>query len=108
MFVLIFSQSFSGQAVEGGILGIAIIGITRAAFSNEAGIGSAAIAHAAAQTEEPAREGDPLGDNHRAMLPTYSISKLAAETGLNSGHALPGWQAACRASESTTVTVSLC
>ena len=57
MFVLIFSEAFSGQAVEGGILGIAIIGITRAAFSNEAGIGSAAIAHAAAKTEEPAREG---------------------------------------------------
>ena len=57
MFVLIFSEAFSGQAVEGGVLGIAIIGITRAAFSNEAGIGSAAIAHSAAKTEEAAREG---------------------------------------------------
>ncbi len=30
--------------------------------------------------DEPAREGDPLGDNHHALLPTYSISKIAAET----------------------------
>ncbi len=57
MFALIFSEAFTGKAVEGGILGVAIIGITRAAFSNEAGIGSAAIAHSAAQTDEAAREG---------------------------------------------------
>ena len=57
MFALIFSEAFTGRAVEGGVLGIAIIGITRAAFSNEAGIGSAAIAHSAAKTEEAAREG---------------------------------------------------
>ena len=55
--VLIASQALSGDAVYGGVLGIMIIGITRAAFSNEAGIGSAAIAHSAAKTEEAAREG---------------------------------------------------
>ena len=54
---LIFSQALNGDAVYGGVLGIMIIGITRAAFSNEAGIGSAAIAHSAAKTEEAAREG---------------------------------------------------
>ena len=57
LFVLIFSEAFTGEAVGGGILGVAVIGITRAAFSNEAGIGSAAIAHSAAKTEEGAREG---------------------------------------------------
>jgi len=54
---LIFNQALTGDAVYGGVLGIMIIGITRAAFSNEAGIGSAAIAHSAAKTEEAAREG---------------------------------------------------
>jgi len=54
---LILNQALTGDAVYGGVLGIMIIGITRAAFSNEAGIGSAAIAHSAAKTEEAAREG---------------------------------------------------
>ncbi|MGF1482469.1 MAG: alanine/glycine:cation symporter family protein [Cyanophyceae cyanobacterium] len=53
----IFSQAFSPQAVEGGIVGVIIQGIRRSAFSNEAGIGSAAIAHSAARTDEPLREG---------------------------------------------------
>jgi AGCS family alanine or glycine:cation symporter len=53
----IFSDAFSGEAMGGGILGVMIMGIRRAAFSNEAGIGSAAIAHSAARTKEPVREG---------------------------------------------------
>ena len=57
MFAPVISQAFSGDAVYGGVLGIMVTGITRAAFSNEAGIGSAAIAHSAAKTEEAAREG---------------------------------------------------
>ncbi len=57
MFALVFNQAFTGDALYGGFLGIMVIGITRAAFSNEAGIGSAAIAHAAARTEEAGREG---------------------------------------------------
>ena len=57
MFVLIFDEAFNGQALYGGFLGILVTGIKRAAFSNEAGIGSAAIAHAAARTHEAAREG---------------------------------------------------
>jgi len=54
---LIFSQAFTANAVYGGFLGVAVIGIKRAVFSNEAGIGSASIAHAAAKTEEPVSEG---------------------------------------------------
>jgi AGCS family alanine or glycine:cation symporter len=54
---VILSSAFSGEAVAGGFLGILVIGFTRAAFSNEAGIGSSAIAHSAAKTTEPVREG---------------------------------------------------
>ena len=56
-FGMIFSQAFSGNAMFGGFLGVAVIGIKRAVFSNEAGIGSASIAHAAAKTDEPVSEG---------------------------------------------------
>ena len=53
----IFSEAFTGASVAGGILGALVAGMQRAVFSNEAGLGSAAIAHAAAKTEEPVREG---------------------------------------------------
>ncbi len=53
----IFAGAFSPDAAYGGFLGVLIMGFKRAAFSNEAGIGSAAIAHSAAKTEYPVREG---------------------------------------------------
>ena len=53
----IFSQAFSPDAAFGGFIGVLVQGMKRAAFSNEAGLGSAAIAHAAAKTKEPVREG---------------------------------------------------
>ncbi len=53
----IVREAFNTQAAAGGIMGVLIIGFQRAAFSNEAGIGSAAIAHSAAKTKEPVREG---------------------------------------------------
>ncbi|AOS95868.1 Amino-acid carrier protein AlsT [Microbulbifer aggregans] len=57
-FALIFSDAFSGQAVAGGALGAVIAtGISRGAFSNEAGIGTESLAHGAAKTREPIREG---------------------------------------------------
>jgi AGCS family alanine or glycine:cation symporter len=56
-FGTIFQGAFSPQAVEGGFVGVLVQGIKRSVFSNEAGVGSAAIAHAAAKTEEPVREG---------------------------------------------------
>ena len=55
--ILIFEQAFSPDAAFGGFLGVLIIGIKRAVFSNEAGIGSAAIAHSAAKTADPVEEG---------------------------------------------------
>jgi AGCS family alanine or glycine:cation symporter len=57
-FALIFKDAFSGEAVLGGALGALILtGVKRAAFSNEAGIGTAPLAHGAAKTTEPVREG---------------------------------------------------
>ncbi len=53
----IFASAFAPKAAYGGLLGVLVIGFQRAAFSNEAGTGSAAIAHAAAKTDEPIREG---------------------------------------------------
>ena len=54
---LIFSEAFNPQAIGGGLIGVIIIGFRRAAFSNEAGAGSAAIAHSAVKTRYPASEG---------------------------------------------------
>lgn len=54
---LILAGAFNAPAIKGGIVGVMVIGFARAAFSNEAGIGSAAIAHSAAKTNEPIREG---------------------------------------------------
>jgi AGCS family alanine or glycine:cation symporter len=54
---LIMRSCISPEAAFGGFIGVLVQGIRRAVFSNEAGVGSAAIAHAAAKTDEPVREG---------------------------------------------------
>ena len=56
-FRLIFEGAFATDALKGGIVGVLIVGFQRASFSNEAGAGSAAIAHAAVKTKEPISEG---------------------------------------------------
>jgi len=56
-FNTIITGAFSPDAMYGGFIGVLIIGFQRAAFSNEAGVGSAPIAHAAAKTDEPISEG---------------------------------------------------
>jgi len=53
----VFTGAFTGEGVAGGALGAMIIGFQRAVFSNEAGIGSASIAHSAVKTDEPVTEG---------------------------------------------------
>lgn len=53
----IIEGAFSPEGVAGGVLGVVIMGAQRAAFSNEAGIGSAPIAHSAVKTRRPASEG---------------------------------------------------
>ncbi|MBE8222130.1 MAG: sodium:alanine symporter family protein [Bdellovibrionales bacterium] len=62
LIATIFHDAFNGTAMAGGVTGIAlrtviVQGIRRACFSNEAGLGSAAIAHSAASTDQPIREG---------------------------------------------------
>jgi AGCS family alanine or glycine:cation symporter len=70
LFYDIFHQAFTPDAVlYGSLIGVLIQGVKRASFSNEAGVGSAAIAHAAAKTDEPVREGvvamiGPFIDTH--------------------------------------------
>ncbi|MEX0996091.1 MAG: amino acid carrier protein [Flavobacteriaceae bacterium] len=56
-FTAIIDGAFSPTALKGGIIGVLIVGFQRAAFSNEAGVGSAAIAHSAAKTNHPPSEG---------------------------------------------------
>ena len=56
-FRMIVVGAFSPEGVAGGVLSVLILGFRRAAFSNEAGIGSSAIAHAAVRTEEPITQG---------------------------------------------------
>lgn len=54
---LIVTDAFSGQAAAGGLFGMLIVGIRQGAFSNEAGMGTEVMAHGAASTKEPIREG---------------------------------------------------
>ena len=56
-FATIVSGAVSGEALGGGLIGTLITGMRRATFSNEAGVGSAAIAHSAVKTSEPVTEG---------------------------------------------------
>jgi alanine or glycine:cation symporter, AGCS family len=61
----IFASAFGFSQVTGGLIGALIVGFQRAAFSNEAGIGSAAIAHSAVKTNHPSTEG------HVALLEPF-------------------------------------
>ncbi len=56
-FAAIVEGAFSPSALKGGVVGVLIVGFQRAAFSNEAGVGSAAIAHSTAKTNHPPSEG---------------------------------------------------
>ncbi len=87
----IVNEAFSAQAAGGGLLGVMIIGIRRAAFSNEAGIGTEAMAHGAAKTQEPIREGlvamlGPIIDTLLVCTATamvIMISGVYEQTGLS-------------------------
>ncbi len=56
-FAAIFTGAFTAHGITGGVIGVLFQGFKRAAFSNEAGVGSAAIAHSAVQTSRPVTEG---------------------------------------------------
>lgn len=73
---LIFSEAFTGSAATGGFIGMIAIAFKRASFANEAGLGSAPIAHAAAKTQEPVREAAV------ALLEPFFAALIALLTGL--------------------------
>lgn len=87
----IVSQAFTGSAAAGGAVGALVIGFQRALFSNEAGIGSAAIAHSAVRTGHPATEGyvallEPFID-------TLVICSVTALVIITTGYFEPGFAA---------------
>ncbi len=80
----IVSDAFTGSAIAGGALGTVIItGVKRAAFSNEAGIGTAPMAHGAAKTNEPVREG--LVAMLGPLIDTIIVCTMTALVILSSG-----------------------
>ena len=79
----IVTEAFSPEGAVGGFLGVVVLGFRRAAFSNEAGIGSSSIAHAAVRTREPLTQGfvamlEPFLDT----VIVCSITALVITTGL--------------------------
>ncbi|MBN2681806.1 MAG: sodium:alanine symporter family protein, partial [Bacteroidales bacterium] len=75
-FTLIFTDAFSGEAMAGGFIFMVFQGVRRGLFSNEAGQGSAPIAHAAAKTDIPLREG--LVASLEPLVDTLIICTLTA------------------------------
>lgn len=74
--VLIFSSALNASALKGGLIGVMVIGLKRAAFSNEAGVGTAAIAHSATRTSEPVSEG--IVGSSGPMVDTMIICTMTA------------------------------
>ena len=84
-FGAILHGAFSAEVITGGVIGVLIIGFRRAAFSNEAGIGSAAIAHSAVRTKEPITEG--LVALWEPFIDTVVICTMTALVIVITGHA---------------------
>ena len=81
VFASIFHDAFTGTAAAGGATGIGVMtvirtGVKRAVFSNEAGLGTAPMAHGAAKTKEPVREG--LVAMYEPLVDTIMICSLTA------------------------------
>jgi len=74
--VLIMEDAFTGQAAAGGMIAMLAMAFKRASFANEAGLGSAPIAHAAARTKEPVREAAV------ALLEPFFAAMIGLLTGL--------------------------
>ena len=84
LFTLIVNDAFTGDAVMGGAVGAVIIaGVRRALFSNEAGLGTSDMAHGAAQTKEPVREG--LVAMIEPFIDTIIVCTITALVILSSG-----------------------
>lgn len=101
-FKLIFESAFSSESMYGGFIGVLLTGFKRASFSNEAGVGSAAIAHAAVKTNEPVSEGfvallEPFIDTVVICTMTALVIVI---TGRYTGYDLEGAQLTSSAFES--------
>ena len=105
VFALVIESAFTGTAATGGFAGAAVwvaiqMGVARGIFSNEAGLGSGSIAHAAAQTDSPVRQG------FISMLGTFTdtiiICSLTGFVLLLSG----AWQGEARAAAMTAEAFS--
>ncbi|MBT6808132.1 MAG: amino acid carrier protein [Flavobacteriales bacterium] len=84
VFGLIFDGAFNSDAALGGVIGVLIQGFRRAAFSNEAGVGSASIAHSAAKTNEPISEG--IVSLLEPLIDTVVICTMTALVIIITGH----------------------
>jgi alanine or glycine:cation symporter, AGCS family len=94
-FGAIFAGAFTGEGVVGGIIGALIQGFRRAAFSNEAGLGSSAIAHSAVKTRDPVTEGfvalwEPFIDTVVICTMTALVIIITGELAALQGSALAG------------------
>ncbi len=103
----IVSSAFSPDAAFGGAIGVLILGFQRAAFSNEAGCGSAAIAHSAAKTPHPVREGivallEPFIDTVVVCTMTALVIVI---TQAYDATAHPEWQELIRADRGAALTM---
>ena len=91
----IIDGAFTAEGVTGGVIGALIQGFRRAAFSNEAGLGSAAIAHSAVKTPEPVTEGfvalwEPFIDTVVICTMTALVIIISGELGALQGSAVSG------------------
>ncbi|HIC78281.1 MAG TPA: alanine glycine permease, partial [Sulfurovum sp.] len=90
-FALIFREAFAPSAVAGGMLGAMIQGFQRAVFSNEAGLGSAGIAHSAARVKYPVRQG--LVSLYEPFIDTVVVCTMTALVVILTGSYLGGTEA---------------
>jgi len=104
-FALIFREAFSPEAVAGGMIGAMVQGFQRAVFSNEAGLGSAGIAHSAAKVKYPVRQG--LVSLYEPFIDTVVVCTMTALVVILTGTYLGGTEtldAAIAAKQGAVIT----
>ena len=108
----IISGAFSPDSLAGGMIAVMIIGFQRAAFSNESGLGSAAIAHSAVKTNDPITEGyvallEPLIDTVIICTMTSLVILMTIYDPLLANQTIQGVQLTSSAFESSIVGSSI-
>ncbi len=105
VFSIIINGAFAPEAIRGGFIGVLIVGFQRASFSNEAGVGSASIAHAAVKTDEPVSEGivailEPVIDTVIVCTMTAFVIIFTGYSDPDMAHGYDGAQLTSKAFES--------